>query len=340
MKSLMKVAAAALLSLTLVACGSGETKSDNQNSAPKEDKAGEKTLINIGSAPSSTSWYTYFSALSGAINEASDVVETSVIEAGGTKTNAINLAQKKQDVGFTEAFVAYESYNEEGRFNGEKAPGNPDLRLLWYAAPSSLHWAVTKESGIKTLEELNGKEFNPSSLGGGGEYITMNVFEELGIKPEYKRMKLGEAAELVQNGQLNGFSYNGTPPIPKFTEVNTQQPLHILSLTEEQRQQVLDKFPFFVARTIPAESYEGVDAAETIGLYMGVAANKGVSEEVAYEMTKAYWENIDKIATSFPLVEGTTPQETIDNATAPLHSGAIKYYEEAGFTVPDELKVD
>jgi TRAP transporter TAXI family solute receptor len=171
MKKIFKIASIMMLSLSLAACGSNTSPSADkaEKEAPKPE-AKTKALVNIGSAPSSSSWYNYFAAVSGVVNKKSESLETTVVEAGGTMTNAINMAQKKQDIGFTEAFVAYEAYKGEGRFDGSKAPGNPDLRLLWNIAPSAMHWAVTKESGIKTFEDLNGKPFNPSTIGGGGEY--------------------------------------------------------------------------------------------------------------------------------------------------------------------------
>lgn len=329
----------AIAAALLVGCGGGND-STSQPAAEAPEEKGGKVLINIGSAPSSTSWYTYFTAMSNAINNNSENVETAVIEAGGTVVNAINMANKEQEVGFTMSDIAYDSLNGLGQFDGTNNPGNPDLRLMWNIAPTAMHWAVTEESGITEFEELNGKKFNPSSIGGGGEFITFRVFELLGIEPDFQRMKLDDAAEQVQNGQLVGFSYNGGVPIPKFTEVHSQKPLRILSLSQDQVDQVLAEYPYFLTSTIPADAYAGSPEATTLGLYTGVAVNKGFSEDVVYEMTKAYWENLDSVIQSFPAVEGETIQNTIDTASIPLHTGTIKYFEEQGYTVPDELKID
>ena len=44
-------------------------------------------------------------------------------------------------------------------------------------------------------------------------------------------------------------------------------------------------------------------------------------------------------ATAFPAVKGSNLAElTLQFATSKLHTGAIRYYEEIGLTVPDALK--
>lgn len=345
MKKFFKVfSTAAFATALLVGCGGGGApateESDQAAGATGGTTGTGEVLINIGSAPSSASWYTYFTAMANTINNNSDKVETAVVEAGGTVVNAINMANKQQDVGFTMSDIAYDSYHGLGQFDGTNNPGNPDLRLMWNIAPTAMHWAVSQESGITDFEGLNGQKFNPSSIGGGGEFITFRVFELLGIEPDFQRMQLEDAGEQVQNGQLVGFSYNGSVPIPKFTEVHSQKPLHILSLSEEQVETVLAEYPYFITSTIPADAYPGTEEATTLGLYTGVAANATLDEDIVYEMTKAYWENLDSVVQSFPLVESETIQNTIDTAPIPLHKGSIRYFEEQGFTIPDELKVD
>lgn len=335
MKRFWKVTGTLALAATLAACG-GQQGSENSAEGSTEDGV---ALINIGSAPSSTSWYTYFTALSNTVNNNQENVKTAVIEAGGTVVNAVNMANKEQEIGFTMSDIAYDSYHGLGQFE-EDNPSNPDIRMMWNIAPTAMHWSVAEESGITSLEELDGQKFNPSSIGGGGEFITFRVFETLGIEPDYQRMQLNDAAEQVQNGQLVGFSYNGNPPIPKFTEVHSQKPLRILGLTDEQMEQVLAEYPYFIPAEIPADAYPGSPEAQTLGLYTGVAANKEVSEDIIYEMTKAYWENIDEVIVSFPALEGITIEETLEISEVPLHLGAVRYYEEAGYEVPEHLIVD
>jgi len=261
--------------------------------------------------------------------------EITVRETGGTRENAIRLSRGELDLAFTEALVGYEMFNGIGRF--EDTP-NPDARLIYWIAPSTMHWAVRQDSGIETLEDLNGARFNPSSIGGGGEYITELVFGILGVEPDFQRMRINDAAEGVTDGRLVGFSYNGVPPIPAFTEVHASRPLQLLSLSDEQVEAVTAELPFLTPTLIPADTYTGMSEAQSLGIYMGVAANASLDDDAVYEITKAYWENHEQVANSFKPADGVTPQDVIDNATFPLHAGALRYYrDDLGLEIPEDV---
>ena len=157
-----------------------------------------------------------------------------------------------------------------------------------------MHWAVREDSGIEDFEGLNGARFNPSSIGGGGEYITELVFGILGVEPNFQRMRIDDAAEGVIDGRLVGFSYNGVPPIPAFTEVHSSRPLRLLSLTDEQVEAVTEELPFLADTVIPADTYRGMPDTTSLGIYMGVAANADLSDDTVYAITKAYWETTSR----------------------------------------------
>ncbi|WP_404298684.1 TAXI family TRAP transporter solute-binding subunit [Halomonas sp.] len=291
------------------------------------------TSLNIGAVPTGTGWFFGISEGARVISANTDI-DITVRETGGTRENAIRLGRGELDLAFTEALVGYEMFNGIGRF--EETP-NPDARLIYWIAPSTMHWAVRQDSGIETFEDLNGKRFNPSSIGGGGEYITELVFGILGIEPDFQRMRINDAAEGVTDGRLIGFSYNGVPPIPAFTEVHSSRPLQLLSLSDEQVEQVTAELPFLTPTVVPADTYTGMKEAQSLGIYMGVAANASLADDTVYDITKAYWENHEQVANSFKPADGVTPQHVIDNATFPLHAGALRYYQELGLEIPEEI---
>jgi len=292
-----------------------------------------QTSLNLGAVPTGTGWF--FGIAEGArVISANSDYEITVRETGGTRENAIRLNNGELDLAFTEALVGYELYNGVGRF--EDTP-NPDVRLVYWIAPSTMHWAVRQDSDIETFEDLNGERFNPSSIGGGGEYITEQVFGILGIEPDFQRMRVNDAAEGVTDGRMVGFSYNGVPPIPLFTEVHSSRPLQLLSLTDEQVATVIEELPFLSPAVVPADTYTGMSEAQSLGIYMGVAASTELDADAVYELTKAYWENHDQVAESFKPAANVDPQTVMDTATFPLHEGALRYYQELGLDIPEDI---
>lgn len=290
--------------------------------------------FNLGAVPTGTGWYFGISETARVISE-NTPYEITVRESGGTRENAIRIGRGEIDLAFTEALVAYELYNGIGRFEEEH---NPDFRMLFPIAQSTMHWAVGADTGIETVEDLEGQPFNPSTIGGGGEYITEQVFNVLGIQPDYQRMRLADAAEAVMDGRIVGLSYNAIPPNPSFTEVHTNRPLRLLEISDEQFERVAAELPFLAQTVVPAEAYAGMPDTQTIGIFMSVGVNADFDDEAAYEMTKAFWENHDEVARSFPAAQGVTPEMAVEVATYPIHPGAARYYEEVGIDIPEDVR--
>lgn len=291
----------------------------------------KKILLRLGAVPSGSGWYFWLSQAATVISRHHPQIEISVRETGGTRENTIRMSKNELELGLTEALVAYEAYRGIGRFQGKPTP---NMRLLWTGALGYLHWAVGKDTGIKTFEELEGKLFNPSTIGGGGEYITQKVFELLGFKPKFYRTKLADAAEAYKDGRIVGFSYNGTLPTPVFVEAHAFRPLRLLSLREDQVKKVNGTYPYLVRTVIPANTYKDVPQAVTVSVMNFVAANKDLPEDVVYKVVKTYWENLPEIAKAFSLVAKSQPEEMPRYATAPIHKGALKYYKELGLQIP------
>jgi uncharacterized protein len=288
---------------------------------------------NLGAVPTGTGWFFGISE-SARVISANTPYEITVRESGGTRENAVRLGRGEVDLAFTEALVAYELYNGIGRFEAEH---NPDFRMLFVIAQSTMHWAVGADTGIETVEDLEGQPFNPSTIGGGGEYITEQVFNVLGIAPDYQRMRLSDAAEAVIDGRIVGLSYNAIPPNPSFTEVHNNRPLRLLEISDEHFEAVSKELPFLAQTVVPADTYVGMPETQTIGIYMSVGANANLDDDVAYEMTKAFWENHEEVAQSFRAAEGVTPEIAVSAATYPIHAGAARYYQELGIEIPAEV---
>lgn len=289
--------------------------------------------FNLSAVPTGTGWYFGISESARVISE-NTPFEITVRESGGTRENAIRIGRGEADLAFTEALVAYELYNGVGRFEAEH---NPEFRKLFAIAQSTMHWAVGADTDIMTVDDLEGTAFNPSTIGGGGEYITEQVFNALGIQPDYQRMRLSDAAEAVIDGRIVGLSYNAIPPNPSFTEVHTNRPLRLLEITDEQFEVVAAELPFLAQTVVPADTYTGMPDTKTIGIFMSVGANAELDDDVAYEMTKAFWENHEEVANAFPAAQGVTPAISVEQATYPLHAGAARYYQELGIEIPEDV---
>lgn len=71
---------------------------------------------------------------------------------------------------------------------------------------------------------------------------------------------------------------------------------------------------------------------------MFIGVNESKSDDLAYTMTKVYMETREQMGKDNRLLNHLASYSPFTGVTAPLHPGAVKYYEENGFTVPANLK--
>ena len=62
-----------------------------------------------------------------------------------------------------------------------------------------------------------------------------------------------------------------------------------------------------------------------------------MDDETAYQLTKTYWQQKQKMAEANAWWGGVSPA-MLSNVYGKLHPGALRYYEEAGVAVPASLR--
>jgi len=66
--------------------------------------------------------------------------------------------------------------------------------------------------------------------------------------------------------------------------------------------------------------------------------NKDIPDDVVYDMTTALWAHFDEVVECAPFLKGIDPKQTLSGISVPLHPGALRYYQEQGFTIPEAIK--
>ncbi len=75
-----------------------------------------------------------------------------------------------------------------------------------------------------------------------------------------------------------------------------------------------------------------------LGFTQFIGTHEGVSDDVVYKATKAFWENLDSVHATAFFLKSVTPETAFTSVNVPLHPGAIRYYDEAGIAIPDGLR--
>lgn len=97
--------------------------------------------------------------------------------------------------------------------------------------------------------------------------------------------------------------------------------------------------PTFAAYTLREGIYEGIgEATLTISTPNVLVVHEEMDEGLAYEITRVLFEHVDELIAIHPAANDTTVEFALGSTPIPMHPGAIRYYEESGAEVPDNLR--
>ncbi len=275
-------------------------------------------------------YYVYGGALADQITQNVEGVEATAEATSASVDNMNLIASESSDVAFTLADTAADAV--EGReYFEEPVPAQALARL--YTNYTQI--VTTADSGIRSVEDLRGREVSVGSPGSGTEIIALRVLEAAGIDPDSDigRQQLGvdESVDAVRDGTLDAFFWSGGLPTGAVTDLATTERITLLPTTEYLGTLQAEYGEVYQEATVPAGTYEGFDqdvAVIVVPNYLVV--NESMDEELAYDITRLLFDQQDALAQAHP------EARNLDIRTAPqvspleLHPGAQRYYEEAG----------
>ena len=101
---------------------------------------------------------------------------------------------------------------------------------------------------------------------------------------------------------------------------------------------LIEKYPFFSASTIPANTYNNKEDVESVFVYNIMLVNKDVSDDMVYDMLDCIFSD-DGIAT-IKASHNTADKNIdvsfgVDDVKIPLHDGAAKWWQDHGYETPE-----
>lgn len=290
---------------------------------------------------STSSHYVYVTQVADAISQASEQNWT-VLETGGIEENHTLLERDEAQVAISAPATLYQATHGTGTF--EDVGPNEDLRVLWTWVIPPQNMVARADADVSSLEDLTGKEVLAGGTGTSTETIFQRMFDILGITPNYVSGSLDDGVEFMQNGRIVAFGKATPGFVPDSTYQQMQSTIDLVPLgfTEQQVNAIKEELPYVSFIQVPADTViPGAPAFTTWAAPLTNAVRSDFPEEDAYQAVKAAAEAKEEIAEAY---QGTKDVDYIDDtieaaltADTPLHPGVVRYFEEQGAQVPEEL---
>lgn len=297
--------------------------------------AAAETRIAYKSAKSTSSYYQMAVQVAEAIKRGSggDIILT-VEESQGSVQNVKEVANRQGNYVFTTPPSLVKLAKSGEKMFKDANPNYQTIRALFTIPSLTMHLVVRADAGIQTFADLAGKKLLIGK-GSFGAREAARYIELFGLKDQVDLVgvELNSAVPALKNGQIDGFATAGSYPAPNVIEAAAGTKIRLLSMSDAQVEQT--------GRTklvIPAGTYAGVDTdVTTTSLPVGVYTTTAMDDATAHSVTRIFWESKAAMGKTSPWWNAVTP-EGLATLGANLHPGALKYYTEAGITVPENLK--
>lgn len=289
------------------------------------------TFINVLTGGTSGVYYPIGAGLSQLYSNGIEGSKTSV-QATKASVENLNLLQAgRGELAFALGDSVADAWNgvEEAGF---KAPLQK-LRAIAGTYPNYIQIVASQESGITTLADLKNKRISVGAPKSGTELNARAIFKAAGLSYEdlgkVEFLPYAESVELIKNRQLDATLQSSGLGMAAIRDLAATMPVTFVAIPPE----VIAKIDnaAYQAGTIPAGTYDGqASDVPTVAITNLLVSHDGVPDDVAYQMTKLMFDNLDRLGNAHSAAKDIQLEGAAKGLPIPLHPGAERFYTEAG----------
>lgn len=292
---------------------------------------GAERLITILTGGPSGVYYPLGTTLSGICAKAIPGADVTAEATGGSVENLRLLEGDHGELAFTLGDTLADAWAGNRRA-GFDAPLRK-LRAIAKIYTNYIQIVAGDRSGIRTLADLKGKRVSVGPKGGGTELNAVAIFKaagfSLGDLAEVDHSPFGTSARLVLQGALDATFQSAGLGVESTRHLLASGEARLIPIPGEVVARVGS--PVYVAATIPANTYYDQTAkVPTASVPNFLVTRVGVSDEIAYLMTKSLFQHLDQLVQTAPAAKGISVKTATIGLPIPLHPGAARYYREIG----------
>lgn len=263
----------------------------------------------------------------------SDKYRVRAQSSAGSVENLRKVNSGKADFGVVYSGHVYLGHNGLMKNDDKKYEDVLAVSYL-YGAPAQL--VVKKDSGIKSVKDLEGKKVGVGNAGSGAFANCELFFTHMGIWDNIERNAMGynDAAQAFGNNQLDAFWLFTAFPSGAVIMAAQTNDIELIDLGKDATESgFYEKYPYFSQLSVPAGTYKGVEV-ETPSFQDSAlwVANKDVSEEAVYDMLSMIYteEGLAHMLQQKKTFKEMAVETGINGIVTPLHPGAEKFWKEKG----------
>lgn len=291
-----------------------------------------KEFVTIATGPTSGIYYPIGGAFATVLGNAGYKTSAQATGASVENINLITAGEAELAIAMQDSVM--QAYEGSGAFDTP----NSDLRAVMRLWPNYVQLVTTANTGIRSVEDLKGKRVGVGAPNSGVELNARMIYEAYGMTyddSEVDYLSYGEAIDQMKNGQCDAAFVTSGLPNSTVSELAFSYDMVIVPIDGAGRDSLVEKYPFFAASTIPADTYNNKEDVESVFVYNIMIVNRELSDDMVYDMMDCIFNDIGSIKASHNTADQNIDVSFgIDDVKIPLHDGAAKWWQDHGYETP------
>lgn len=328
---LFAIAAGAALTLSACSTGGG-AGSSGSSSGSDSGGSGEAQVdfVTIAAGGTSGPYYQIGATMAQVLQDTLGA-DSSVQATGASVENITLITSGKAEIAFAMGDATRQAVEGTGPFEGKE--GLSDLKAITALYPNFVQIVTTEQSGIKSVADMKGKRIGVGDQNSGVELNAQMILAAHGmsyadIKEDF--LSYADAIDQMKNGQVDAAFVTSGLPNSSVMDLVTSHDVVIVPIEGDGLKALIEKYPFFKEDKIPGGTYDQAEDVSTASITNQLLVSPDLSDDQVYTITKALFENLEKIHQSHQAATKITLDSVEDGLAVDLHPGAARYFKEKG----------
>ena len=297
----------------------------------------DQTFVTIGTGAVTGVYYPTGGAICRMINNQSELygIKATVESTAGSVYNVNAVLSGDLDFGVVQSDRQYQAVHGEAEW-AEQGP-QTTLRSVFSIHAESVTLIASVKSDIEDIDGLRGKRVNIGNPGSGTLQNSRDVLSAFGLSEEdiqAEYIKAIEAPSLLQDERIDAFFYTVGHPSGAVKEATSGRvQVRIVPISGPRLNDFIKDLPYYTKTGILIKHYPKAlndRDVDSFGVRSTLVTSEMISEDIVYAITKEVFDHFETFKTLHPAYEDLTKESMLTGLSAPIHPGALRYYQESG----------
>lgn len=263
------------------------------------------------------------------IRENVEGYDATVSETNASVDNMLLIGDGGADLALVLGDTAADAVNGAADFEGDAITSCALGRLY----DNFTQIVTSADSGITSIEEMEGMSVSLGSPGSGTEIIALRILEAAGLDPDsdISRQQLGvtETVEALRDGTIDAGFWSGGLPTGALVDYATSGDMVLIPHGEHAAAMQAAYGEYYTEADVPADTYDGQSEAVSVVVVPNVlvANPDNMSEDLQERITAAIYDNVEQLTQVHSAAADLDPSTAGEIEFMDVCPGSLTYFD-------------